>query len=98
MWPWGKMDFFPGRGGGGEDNFVGGIDLLNRFSPDGLLVVGEHDAMYLCELCCTEGPCGSVFAHIIGFKHKEKYLAMKYNLNNLSKPDMVREAKVSQQF
>ena len=67
-------------------------------APDGLLVVGEHDAMYLCELCCTEGPCGSVFAHIIGFKHKEKYLAMKYNLNNLSKSDMVREAKVSQQF
>ena len=85
----GKIDFY---GGGGE--FCRDID----FPLDGLLVVGEHDAMYLCDLCCTEGPCGSVFAHIIGFKHKEKYLAMKYNLNNLSKHDMAREAKVSQEF
>jgi len=58
---------------------------------------GEHDAMYSCELCCTEGPCASIFAHIKGGKHREKYLGMKYNIINLDKPGLLREAKAIQQ-
>jgi len=56
-------------------------------------ISGDFDAMYSCELCCTEGPCASVFAHVIGFKHKDKYLSMKYNLRDLDKADVAKESK-----
>ena len=50
--------------------------------------------MYRCELCSTEAPSVSVFAHILGFKHREKYLSMKYNIQTLDKDIILREAKV----
>ena len=59
-----------------------------------ILCAGEFEAMYRCELCSTEAPSVCVFAHIRGFKHREKYLSMKYNIQTLDKDIILREAKV----
>jgi len=72
------------------DPIVGLQYLKEVFPKSG---AGEHEAMYKCDLCCSTGPCASSFSHIVGFKHKEKYLTMKYNLINLDKNQINIEAK-----
>jgi hypothetical protein len=50
--------------------------------------------MYVCELCCVESAVYSMYSHILGVKHREKYLAMKYNISGLSKPELIQECNV----
>ena len=55
---------------------------------------GEHEAIYACELCCVESAFATMYSHILGTKHKESYLSMKYNKHNLSKLELQRESQV----
>lgn len=59
-----------------------------------IIFEGEDDAMYSCGLCCCDSTAASMFAHVKGFKHREKYLGMKYNLTTDDKKTVLFEAKV----
>ena len=62
-----------------------------------MIFEGEDDAMYSCGLCCCDSTAASMFAHVKGFKHREKYLGMKYNLTTDDKKTVLYEAKVIQE-
>ena len=59
-----------------------------------MLYVGDNDAMYSCSLCCCDSTAASMFAHVKGYKHREKYLGMKYNFVSEDKRVILAEAKV----
>ena len=50
--------------------------------------------MYSCTLCCCDSTAASMFAHIKGYKHREKYLGMKYNFVSEDKKAILAEARV----
>jgi len=54
---------------------------------------GDNDAMYSCTLCCCDSTAASMFAHIKGYKHREKYLGMKYNFVSEDKKAILAEAR-----
>eukprot|EP00088_Acartia_fossae_P021878 TRINITY_DN23240_c0_g1_i11.p1 TRINITY_DN23240_c0_g1~~TRINITY_DN23240_c0_g1_i11.p1 ORF type:complete len:559 (+),score=169.92 TRINITY_DN23240_c0_g1_i11:25-1701(+) len=54
---------------------------------------GDNDAMYSCNLCYCDSTAASMFAHVKGHKHREKYLSMKYNIVTDDKARVVQEAK-----
>ena len=59
-----------------------------------LFNLGDNDAMYSCTLCCCDSTAASMFAHIKGYKHREKYLGMKYNFVSEDKKAILAEARV----
>ena len=59
-----------------------GLHYLEELLPSN---PSGEEPIYLCNLCCVSANSTPMFTHLTGFKHRQKYLEMRYNERDLDK-------------